>query len=114
LGGKFTLSGIKRTKAPLTSVSEILGSVMTGLEMPENVDLKGKVFLAWEQVAGEAASHTNPFRFRGSTLIVEVTESAWINELSMRKKDLLDRLEREVGARVAQDIRFEIKKKRRD
>ena len=106
------MSRIKRTKAPLTSVNEILSSVMTSLEMPEDVELKGKVFLSWEEAAGDAAPYSQPFRFRGSTLIVEVTESAWINELSMRKTDIINRLERAVGKRIVEDIRFEMKKKR--
>ena len=85
---------------------------MTGLQMPEDIELKGKVFLAWDEAAGDAAPHTNPFRFRGSTLLVEVGEPAWITELSMRKTDILNRLERAVGERVVKDIRFEVKKKR--
>ena len=108
------MSRRKRTKGPLTSVSEVLNSVMTGLEMPEDIELKGKVFLAWEEAAGDAASHTNPFRFRGSTLIVEVNEPAWLTELSMRKTDIVNRLERAVGEKVVEDIKFEIKKKRKE
>ena len=108
------MSRIKRTKGPLTSVNEVLSTVMTGLEMPENIELKGKVFLAWEEVAGDAAPHTHPFRFRGSTLIVEVDEPAWLTELSMRKTDILNRLERAVGSKVVEEIRFEMKKKRRE
>jgi len=108
------MSRIKRTKGPLTSVNEVLSTVMTGLEMPENIELKGKVFLAWEEVAGDAAPHTHPFRFRGSTLIVEVDEPAWLTELSMRKTDILNRLERAVGSKVVEEIRFEVKKKRKE
>ena len=104
----------KRTKGPLTSVNEVLDSLMTKLEMPEDLEAKGKVFLAWDEAVGDAAPYTQPFRFRGSTLIVEVTESAWINELSMRKTDIINRLERAVGEKVVEDIRFEIKKKRKD
>ncbi len=106
------MSRRKRTKGPLTSVSEVLNSVMTGLQMPADIELKGNVFLAWEEVVGDAASHTRPFRFRGSTLIVEVDEPAWLTELSMRKGDILNRLERAVGERVVEDIRFQIKRKR--
>ncbi len=108
------MSRRKRTKGPLTSVGEVLNSVMTGLEMPEDIELKGNVFLAWEEIIGDAGPHSRPFRFKGSTLIVEVTESAWINELSMRKTDIINRLESAVGEKVVEDIRFEIKKKRRD
>ena len=106
------MSRSKRTKSLLTPVDEVLNSVMTGLQMPEDIELKGRVFLAWDEAAGDAAPHTNPFRFRGSTLLVEVGEPAWITELSMRKMDILNRLERAVGERVVKDIRFEVKKKR--
>ena len=106
------MSRRKRTKGPLTSVDEILSTVMTGLEMPVDIEAKGKVFMAWEEVAGDAAPHTHPFRFRGSTLIVEVNEPVWLTELSMRKTDILNRMERAVGERVVEEIRFEIKKKR--
>jgi hypothetical protein len=109
-----TLSRRKRTKSLLTPVDEVLSSVMTGLEMPEEIELKGKVFLAWDDAAGDAAPYTNAFRFRGSTLIVEVTEPAWLTELSMRKTDILNRLERAVGERVVEDIKLEVKKKRRE
>ena len=104
----------KRTKSLLTPLDEVLNSVLTGIQMPEDVELKGKVFQSWEEAAGDALPYTHPFRFRGSTLIVEVTESAWINELSMRKVDIINRLERAVGKRVVEDIRFEMKKKRRE
>ena len=106
------MSSKKRTKGLLTSVNEVLNSVMTGLQMPQDIETKGKVFLAWEEAVGEAASFSQPFRFRGSTLLVEVTESAWINELSMRKTDIINRLERAVGEKVVEDIKFEIKKRR--
>jgi predicted nucleic acid-binding Zn ribbon protein len=96
------------------SVDQVLSSVMTSLVMPEDLELKGKVFLSWEEAAGDAAPYSQPFRFRGSTLIVEVREPAWINELSMRKTDILNRLERAVGKRVVEEIRFEVKKKRRE
>ena len=109
-----SMSRRKRTKGPLTPVNEVLNSVMTGLEMPEDIELKGKVFLAWEEAVGDVAAHTHPFRFRGSTLLVEVDEPAWLTELSMRKTEIVNRLERAVGEKVVEDIRFEIKKKRRE
>jgi len=102
----------KRTKGSLTSINETLGSVMAKLQMPGDIEAKGKVFFAWEEAVGDAAAYAEPFRFRGSTLIVEVTELVWINELSMRKTDILNRLERAVGERVVEDLKFEVKKKR--
>ena len=102
----------KRKKGPLSPVNEVLSSLMAKLQMPGDIEAKGKVFLVWEEAVGEAASFSQPFRFRGSTLLVEVTESVWINELSMRKTDIINRLERAVGEKVVEDIKFEIKKRR--
>jgi predicted nucleic acid-binding Zn ribbon protein len=98
----------------LIPVQDVLKTVFSRLEMPEDLELKGRVFLAWEEAVGNASRHSNPFRFRGSTLIVEVTSSAWLTELSMRKTDIIKRLERAVGEKVVKDIRFQIKRKQRE
>lgn len=103
-----------RPGSPLTPVEEVLGSVMRELQMPGDIQDKGKVFELWDRVAGEAAAWARPFRFRGSTLLVEVSEPAWLTELSMRRTDLVKRLEREVGEGVVREIRFEMKKKREE
>ncbi|MDF1535425.1 MAG: DUF721 domain-containing protein [bacterium] len=109
-------SGRQRTGkgAKLVRVEEILQSLMTRLDMPEDTQAKGKVFTVWEEAAGNAAPHSSAFRFRGSTLVVEVDSPVWLNELSMRKTELIGRLERAVGEKVVTDIRFEMKKKRRE
>ena len=98
----------------LVAVEEILQVLMTQLDMPEDTQAKVKVFEVWEEVAGNAAAHSNAFRFRGSTLVVEVDSPVWLNELSMRKTEILNRLEKAAGEKVVEDIRFETKKKRRE
>lgn len=103
-----------RKKTELTAVEKILHSLMAKLDMPEDTQAKANALSAWEEVAGNAAPHSHAFRFQGSTLIVEVDSSIWINELSMRKSEFMDRLERAVGERVVEDIRFQVKKKRRE
>jgi predicted nucleic acid-binding Zn ribbon protein len=101
-------------KSKLIPVEEVLKSVLTSLEMPEDLDLKGRIFLAWDDVIGDASDHARPFRFRGSTLIVEVTAPSWLTEMSMRKTDIINRLERAVGKKVVKDIRFQVKRKREE
>jgi predicted nucleic acid-binding Zn ribbon protein len=97
-------------KRKLTAIDEVIRELMGRLEMPEDMDQKGKVFAGWEAAAGPAADHSNPFRFRGSTLVVEVDGPAWMNELGMRKRELVDRLNREAGGEIVKDIRFQLKK----
>ena len=95
-------------------MEDVIKSVLTRLQMPEDLELKGKVFLVWDEVVGTASDHARPFRFRGSTLIVEVNAPAWLTDLSMRKSDIINRLDRAVGKKVVEDIRFQIKRKREE
>jgi len=101
-------------KSTLTPVRDVLKSVLTSIEMPGDLELKNRVFAAWDDIAGDAAPHAHPFRFRGSTLIIEVTAPAWLTELSMKKADIVNGLERAVGKRVVEDIRFQVKRKREE
>lgn len=104
----------RKGRSKLIPVEEILKGVFAGIEMPEDLELKNRIFSAWDEIARDAAPYANPFRFRDSTLIVEVTSPVWLTELSMRKRDLLNRMEKVAGEKVVEDIRFEIKKKRRE
>ena len=111
-----TLGMIKkgRGRSGLIPVEDVLRDVFSRIEMPGELELKNRIFSAWDEVVPEAAAHARPFRFRGSTLLVEVASPVWLTELSMRKDDLIRRLEKVSGKKVVQDIRFEIKKKRRE
>ena len=51
------------------------------------------VFREWEQRLGpEIARAAHPHRVDGETLIVRVSSSAWLNELSLRQGEILRRL----------------------
>lgn len=51
------------------------------------------VFRDWEgRVGREIARVARPYRVDGDTLIVRVVHSAWMNELSLRQGELLQRL----------------------
>lgn len=53
------------------------------------------VFREWEsRVGSEIARAAQPHRLDGSTLIVHVENPAWMNELSLRQGDVLERLNR--------------------
>ncbi len=97
-------------KRPLTPIGSVLKALLSKLDLPEETAERGKAMLAWEKVAGEAAKHSEPAHFRGSILIISVSNHAWLHELSMRKGELLGKLEREVGVGVVTDLRFELKK----
>jgi predicted nucleic acid-binding Zn ribbon protein len=52
-----------------------------------------RVFAEWEEAVGpEIARVAHPHRLDAGTLIVHVKNSAWMNELSLRRSEIMDRL----------------------
>lgn len=69
-----------------------LDTVLDRLGVTQAVERHG-VFREWEQRLGpEIARAAHPHRVDGETLIVRVTSSAWLNELSLRQGEILRRL----------------------
>jgi len=61
----------------------------------------------WEKVVGtNVSAHTKPINIQGKIFFVKVDSSAWCNELSFFKKDIIKRINEGVGMRVIKDIYF--------
>jgi len=90
------------------SIGDLLKDVIKDLGKPSRLseeDMMG----AWKDAAGEAAArHTRPVSFRKSSLIVNVDGSSWLYELTLKKKDILQRLEGRLKGKKLKDIRFRI------
>lgn len=90
------------------SIEELVGSVLKGL-VKKGRPTEEDIAAAWEAAVGKnAARHTNPVALKRSVLVVIVDVSAWLYELSTKKKDILVKLEEVLGARKVKDIRFRI------
>jgi hypothetical protein len=64
---------------------------------------------AWYRLAGERLSrHTRAEKVLGRTLLVRVATSAWANELTYLRADLLARLRLDPGAAVVNELRFTV------
>jgi predicted nucleic acid-binding Zn ribbon protein len=69
-----------------------LDTVLDRLGVTQAVE-RHAVFREWEERLGpEIARAAHPHRVDGETLIVRVTSSAWLNELSLRQGEILRRL----------------------
>jgi predicted nucleic acid-binding Zn ribbon protein len=65
------------------------------------------VMAAWPDVVGpQIARVTTPQRMENGVLYVEVTTAPWRAELSMKRLELIEKLNTRVGTRVLNDIRF--------
>jgi predicted nucleic acid-binding Zn ribbon protein len=61
----------------------------------------------WARIVGpRVARHTRALGFRDGVLRVEVDGSAWMHELSFLKRELIQRLNRELGAAPIRDVRW--------
>lgn len=75
-----------------------------GLETPL---LQKRLIEAWPTVAGEAiARYTTGVRIYNQTLFVNLSIPALRADLSMRRQEFVDRLNKYVGNQVIADIRF--------
>ena len=93
------MSGPKPLAAILPALLEQLGLARTAEGWRAVTD--------WPVIAGaRIARHTRALSFRDGTLAVEVEGSAWMQELSFLKRDLLRNLNRHLGADVVRDVRF--------
>ncbi|MBQ8486398.1 MAG: DUF721 domain-containing protein [Prevotella sp.] len=75
-----------------------------GLETPL---LQKRLIEAWPTVAGEAiARYTLNTYIKNQTLFVQLSVPALRADLSMRRQELVSRLNEHVGSQVIADIRF--------
>lgn len=94
-----------REEKPL---SDLVKKVIKGMDgqgrlTEEDMDL------AWAEAVGEgAASHSRPVSFKKASIFVNVDRSAWLYELTVRKKEILKKLEGKLRGRKLKDIRFRI------
>lgn len=64
----------------------------------------------WEEILSPVVSkHAKPAGIKGNELLVEVSSSAWLNELLFLKEKLKNRLNKEVGRELITEIRFYLK-----
>ena len=92
----------------ITPIGDILKSVFARLESEKNPS-KEDIESHWMECAGkEALRHSRPASLRKNILTVQVDSSAWLQELTMKKRDLLKALKRTLGKDRISEIHFKI------
>ncbi len=102
------MSSRRKTNREFTALGDVLSRVLSGFERKSRSDLS-RVHRVWDSCVGDAiATNTRPVALKGAQLVVVVTNSAWLHELQFLKQDLLDRINRQAGEDIVEDIRFRI------
>ncbi len=89
---------------------ELLGKTLAGVL--DALDTRGqfalfKLVRVWPEVVGEAiARHTEVASLKFHTAVIKVSTAMWIQELSLMRRQILDRLIEAVGDDSIRDLRF--------
>lgn len=89
-------------------IKKLIGGGLKELNATD-VLVAGRIFGLWSEVVGEAiAERAHPRYMRQGVLFVEVSSSAWANELTLLKPRLLAKLEATFGKGVVRDLRYQV------
>ncbi len=92
----------------LTPIGDILKTVFQKLESGRTYT-REDIEERWKAIIGDAGfKHSRPVVFRKGVLGVRVDNSVWLQELSMKKRNILKGLQRELGKDKISDIQFKI------
>lgn len=82
----------RRSSGRPEPVGEVLAGYLDGTSLGESLARLGAIE-EWAGAVGPKVSRvTRPVEVRGETLVVEVASSAWLSELSMMRRLILDRV----------------------
>jgi predicted nucleic acid-binding Zn ribbon protein len=94
----------------MKKVGTIIDRVMSKLGLSKRYH-EQKALLVWDSiVGGRIAGKTKPLYAREGTLVVEVENSTWMNELQFLKREMIEKLNKKIGQWVIDDIHFLLKK----
>ncbi len=98
----------ERKKTKPTALHDILGFVLHGVDghsPPEHI----MIHALWRHAVGEKiAAQTSPASIRKGVLMVNVTNSVWMQQLHFLKDEITEKLNAELGAPAVRQIKFKI------
>jgi hypothetical protein len=95
-------------KERLKDLKTILGTMLRTMDSPPQRE-QFRVWDIWEEVVGpQIAGKTRPEALRNGVLVVSVTSSVWMQELSFMKQKILDRINQTLAPATIREIRFKL------
>jgi Zn-ribbon-containing, possibly RNA-binding protein and truncated derivatives len=97
----------KTLRTSVRPIGSALDELVKGLGIQKKLQEYDAV-VYWESVVGERiAQMTTATRILQGVLFVHVKTSTWRNELTLRKKEIIDKLNIVIGTNVVKDIKFQ-------
>jgi predicted nucleic acid-binding Zn ribbon protein len=90
----------------MKSLASILPGVLRELKL-EDTAAGWRAVSEWPSISGERiARRTHATAFRDGVLTIEVDGSAWMHELGFLERDLVQRVNQHLGAKIVRELRF--------
>ena len=97
----------KRKPSQIRDVGSSIQQLVDDLGIREKIDEYNAV-LQWESLVGEhIANAASAVKIVKGVLFIKVRSSAWRNELSLRKDEIVNTLNNALGREIVKDIRFQ-------
>lgn len=100
---------VKKPKADsIESIGSVINKILQSGIRQQDAPLL-QVWELWERAVGQIiAENARPAAFKGKILLVHVNSSPWLHQLSFLKKELLTKINRELGENLVDEIKFKI------
>ena len=89
----------------LREVKEIVKETLRKFNLSEESQ---RLFAIWEEELGGLAKHARIGNFREGKLVVEVDNPVYMQELSAKRKSIMERVNRRMGKRSIVEVRFRL------
>ena len=93
--------------AYLREIKEIVRETLKKFNLGEESQ---KLFAVWQEELGELSKHAQIGKFREGKLVVEVDNPVYMQELSAKRKFIMDRVNKRMGKRFIVEVRFRLGK----
>ena len=87
----------------LVSIKEILKNTLYKFKIDGSTR---DVYEAWDKKMGKFAKHAQVVSVKDDCVVVNVDNSVFLQELTLRKKEILDKLNKALKDRTVKNIRF--------
>jgi len=97
---------LRKKQKSIKSINSAIDELVNDLGIKDKL-VEAEAVVHWEEVVGkQIARTTEATRIIKGVLFVRVKTSTWRNELSMRKKEIIEKLNRFIGKEIVKDIKF--------
>jgi predicted nucleic acid-binding Zn ribbon protein len=96
----------RRPSSPTKDVGSSIRELLNDLGIRHKI-AEYEAVLRWESIVGEHIGRVaEAIKIVKGVLVVKVKSGTWRNELSLRKREIIETLNKELGDEIVKDIRF--------